>query len=184
MPILAPRPSKSSQGFTLIEIMLVLVVVAIMVSLLTVSMGGNPMKELDREARRLRHIIELASDEAVMQGQEFALALPADGYQLIAFDVEAEQWRQLPGKMFQRYRTPEAISLEFELDGRQLTEQERQSMAQLQKRQGEQDLQPALLLLSSGETSPFAISLHHSEVSTAVQLSSDGFSGVSSRDLP
>ena len=53
------RKPSSSRGFTLIEILVVVIIVATVVSiaLLSVSVGGDDA-ELDREGRRLASLIE------------------------------------------------------------------------------------------------------------------------------
>ena len=62
-------PATHSRGFTLIELMVVLVVISVMLGLATVSLDTNPAKELQREGRRLQAVLQMAADEAVIVTQ-------------------------------------------------------------------------------------------------------------------
>ena len=52
------------RGFTLLEIMVVLVLVGIITSFALLSVGGGPRERLAEEARRLAALVELHQQEA------------------------------------------------------------------------------------------------------------------------
>ena len=60
---MAPR-----RGYTLIEILAVLVVLGIAIALAQVSFARSPAQTLEQEARRLALVLELARDEAMVKG--------------------------------------------------------------------------------------------------------------------
>ena len=72
-------PARGS-GFTLIEVMVVAVIIAVLSSMLVlVAMPGDAALA-DKEARRLAALLELASAEARASGQSIAWAPERDGY--------------------------------------------------------------------------------------------------------
>jgi general secretion pathway protein H len=178
------QPVLRSKGFTLIEIMLVLVVISVMASLLVLSISDNPAKQLEQEARRMQAILQLAADEALMQGVEIALARAADpqqateGYQLLVFDLQQQQWQPLEDKPFLYHPLPSNISMEISLRSEAATPLFQQQISKLQQLGGAQQFQPLLLLLSSGEITPFDIRFSHAASSAVASLACDGVSEI------
>lgn len=179
----------SQSGFTLIEVMITLVIVSIVVSLAMLSLQKNPAKELQREASRLQLVLQHASNEAVIQGIELALAVPENGYQFLYFDVKESKWLAMNEKEFQLHRLPEGIKLSLEIDGKSIDQEMYRQMQVMQNLNTEKELQPVLLLLSSGETTPFRITFQHVDndlelyqqdagVIAESLISSDGVSGI------
>lgn len=84
------------QGFTLIEVMVVIVIIAVMAAMIVVSVTlGDPRRELTKEAERLRTVLALAAEEAVIQQVELGAELTESGYQFLKWDVPAEQSQTL-----------------------------------------------------------------------------------------
>jgi len=75
-----------SAGFTLLELLMVILVVGILSSvvLLNINLGG-PERQLPEEAERLSALLALASDEAVMENREYGLKVEAGGYVFLCF---------------------------------------------------------------------------------------------------
>ena len=73
----APARPASRAGFTLIEMMVVVVVIGIAATMVTVNLGGDSAHELGREAKRLAGALEHA--EALAQWQSETLGVSADG---------------------------------------------------------------------------------------------------------
>lgn len=165
------------RGFTLIEIMLVLVVLSIVVGLFAANLSPSPHRQLMREAQRLQAILTTASDEAVMQGVELALAMPDGGYQILQFNPEEMNWADLERRPFGVYQLPEGIALDVTLGEKTLSAQQRQQIQKLKKQGGAKHL-PVVLMLSSGEMTPFEFSFSTASIKEQVLVLSDGFSEV------
>ena len=182
--MLTRQRAEPLSGFTLIELMLVLVVVSIMASLLVVSINDNPAQQLDREAVRLRSVLEMASEEALMQGLEISLAVSESpegigGYQFLLLDPDDLTWQDSEDKPFNFHPLHTDISMHVvPTDVLSQSPQFDRQIQQLQKLKSEKRWKPLLLFLSSGENTPFVITLEHSAVDGQVSISSDGMSGV------
>ena len=166
------KPSVSSyrrgaRAFTLIELLVVIVIVGIVsaVALLSFGLIGND-QNLQREARRLGSLIELANDEATIQGRDYGLELMQSGYRFVEHDPFTEQWNEIIGDETLRQRQLEEL-LEFELflEGRRVlleedaadTEHDEDEDEDETKRSLIDDYVPHILILSSGDITPFEL---------------------------
>src|SRR5687767_4755042 len=82
------RGTRSSQrqlrGFTLLELLVVLVVVAIMVSMAMLSFGvlGRD-RQAEEEARRFWVVLQQAREEAELQAEDLGMFISADSYEYL-----------------------------------------------------------------------------------------------------
>ena len=62
---------KPARGFTLIEIMVVMVIIGIMALMIGLSVGNRSSEDrMEAEARRIQQLLQFASDEAQAKGLE------------------------------------------------------------------------------------------------------------------
>ena len=70
---------RGARGFTLIEILLVIVIIGCAVGIVVLSLPGGPGQSASRdmgvEAERLRAAIQLAGEQAVMEGRIIGLRI-------------------------------------------------------------------------------------------------------------
>lgn len=72
-------------GFTLIELIVVIVIVAILFTYTTLAIRGNsPEDAIKEEARRLERLIELALEESILRGDEYGIEIFIDGYRFLS----------------------------------------------------------------------------------------------------
>lgn len=152
------------RGFTLIELLVVLVILGCLVGLAVLGAGiAGPARELRGEAERLSGLIGVLAEEAVLDNREYGLQLSADSYRVLGYDPGSGRWQALPGKP---HRLPAWAELSLELDGQPL---------QLPGPEGDSAV-PQLLMLSSGELSPFRLRLaERRQDGLRLLLCSDGF---------
>jgi general secretion pathway protein H len=85
--------ARAQAGFTLLEMLIVLVIAGILVALASVQLTRNPRTDLNEEAQRLALLFESAGDEAQVRSRPIAW-LPLDGG--FRFDIRTDDgWRPL-----------------------------------------------------------------------------------------
>lgn len=101
-------PFVRQRGFTLIEIMLVIVIIAAVSALVAPSFFSVAGRSLDEEVRRLRIVAQMAVEEAQLTGVPMRLIVRKDGYQFERLDAEGK-WLPLEASPFH----PCTLSPEF-----------------------------------------------------------------------
>jgi len=165
-------------AFTLIELLVVIVIVGIVsaVALLSFGILGDD-RNLQREARRMGSLIELANDEATMQGRDYGLEIMQSGYRFVEHDPLTEQWHEIIGDETLRPRQLEE-QMEFELfieDRRILLEEdaavtERDEDDDDTNRSLIEDYIPHVLILSSGDITPFELRIVRQQDRTEITM--------------
>lgn len=157
------------RAFTLIEILVVVVIVGIVSSFLLLSVGllGDD-RTLDQQARRLGSLLELSLDEAVLQGRDFGLELMRDGYRFVELDPVLNQWGEVVGDELLRPRQlDEGMEFELFIEDRRIPlaaeaseiKPKDQDERDNRNRDPTEDYTPHVLILSSGNISPFALNI-------------------------
>ncbi len=182
---------KTMRGFTLIEIMLVIVIIGCATGIIVLSIPGGPSpklgNDLAEESQQLAATIQVMSEQATQQGRTIGLHISDHGYQFMIRqqttaaneDTVAQSTSQaldtLPDwdhQVWQPYTSEklrtagkfdEKVSLALTLDGLQLQEEEnRLGRSNPQWFDTENQLEaktPQILLLPSGEITPFSLTL-------------------------
>ncbi|NND54386.1 MAG: type II secretion system minor pseudopilin GspH [Gammaproteobacteria bacterium] len=157
MPISATGKNNAwsrARGFTIIEILVVVVVIGVMVSIFTLSVGSFADDQGAEDMRRLEALIELASEEAAMQGREIGLTFYQHGYEfaVLGFLTDAEgrpytQWSVMEqDRIFRPRNLGEDIAVDLELN--------EDEMVLLYERDTREEYEPQIFILSSGEIEP------------------------------
>ncbi|QNM97699.1 GspH/FimT family pseudopilin [Chitinimonas koreensis] len=103
---------RRTAGFTLLEILVVLVIIAIIVTLAAVRFGPSDGDLLQRESERLSLLLESARDEAIAGGAMLAFGLDGQGYRFWSQDAQG-QWQVIENNDALRPRAlPEQVQVE------------------------------------------------------------------------
>ncbi len=140
--------SPAASGFTLLEVLVVLVIISVIVGFAVLSIDTGP-EELRREGNRIASLLELASEEAVMNGRECRVILRRHGY---SFEqLQEGKWQATADELFRPRRLPDDISFQLFLENQevQLNDDDDPKTSKT----------GALLILSSGEVTPFELTV-------------------------
>lgn len=177
---------KRQSGFTLIEILVVVVLISIILSMATLAITtGTPKERLHTEAKRFTALLQLAQDDALLNGAEFGIVLSDKSYQFVISTDEG--WQPVANNNNLRKRElPEDMEFDLELDFQDASLKSSvekigdvSKIGDVEKFEDskENKFKPQIYLLSSGEIAP-RFSLHllmpDASVSFSIQGVEDG----------
>ncbi len=173
-------PSRHADGFTLLEILVVLVIVAVMAGMLVFSFTDSPQQRLRREAADFAAVLNAVTEEAVMRGLEMGVVLDDEGYRFVAFDPDTKQWQKPPFKALADHAFAQRYIIEFAFDGDAVDQQTLERIKLLAQRSEDERSRPSILMLSSGEVTPFRLILRTEDEDAPAEavLHSDGVNPV------
>lgn len=173
------RARSPQSGFTLIELLVVVVVIAIIVSIGLLSLGvlGDD-RQLRREAYRIGSLLEVAQDEAIMQGREFGLEILRNSYRFVEFDPLQRRWANAPAEdIFRARQLPENIEFDLYLEEKsvllKIDPRDLSTSAEERDRDSRKEYAPHILIFSSGDTTPFELRLVDPQQDHTVILAGD-----------
>lgn len=152
-----PDVPGRQRGFTLMEIMVVVIIIGVMIAIATLStslLGRD--RESEDQARRLWAVLRQAREESELQSLDTGVFLSATGYEFMHYDTRRALWVPIENdKLFATRELPAGLRFRAWLDTREVilkpTAVDRGDASEDKKNP------PQVMVLSSGEIMPFEV---------------------------
>jgi general secretion pathway protein H len=138
-----------AHGFTLIEIMVVMVIISVMIVGVSVTLRRDYQDLVNEEMKRFQTVVSLARDEAVFQARSLAVGFEKDSYvfMAIADNASKQKWQPLKNAQLSQYKLPKNLEIDVLRDGLPIKLMEKKTD------------KPQVFLFSTGEVTPFEIGI-------------------------
>ena len=77
------RVRRTAAGFTLVEILVVMVIIGITLGMASLNAIPSPRQDLENEAKRLTLLLQLARDEAIVRNKQVAFEATPERYHFL-----------------------------------------------------------------------------------------------------
>jgi general secretion pathway protein H len=152
----AHRRSARAGGFTLVEILVVIVIIGVIAAgaLLSLSSIGRD-SGLEQERDRLATLIDYVRERGELQTLEYGIRCTPTGYRFLVYDPRQATWipDTLDDVLRQPRQLPAGLLVTLVIEGREVV------LEAPKNAQPPGPLTPQVLLLSSGELNSFALTL-------------------------
>lgn len=144
--------SSNNQGFTLIEIMVVLMILSITIGAAVLAFGDfGGTERAQSEAQRFRMKLNLAKKHAIIENLAYRVDVEPHGYRIMSFSPP-NSWHPAKNKHLKAYTFPE-------------------SMGAMKK--------ASILIQPSGEITPFSFTFQNAKGKTVATVENHGYGTIS-----
>jgi general secretion pathway protein H len=170
------RCTRLSAGFTLIEILVVVLIIGIVTAgmLLSVSVAGRD-HELETESDRLLALFNYTREQAELQTREYGVLFQDDGYEFLAYDTRRGTWRSVfEDDALHARRLPDGLGVKLTVEARPVV---------LSRPRDATDKTPQVMIFSNGDLTSFAATLERDGGVRSVTLTEDNKGVVIERPM-
>jgi len=177
-------PRAVARGFSLLELLVVVAIIGIFIGAVVLSLGtlGND-RQMQEETDRLRSMLDLLHEESLMQSRDYGIMFTETAYKFYVYDYQQLVWVEpVDDRLLQVRMLVPQLSLALLLDGRDVP------LDRDFEAQEVENPEPQVLLLSSGEVTPFTIEITRdnapgrfeieAELDGTIEVKQEGFDGV------
>lgn len=138
--------------------MVVVVLIGILMNFAVLSMRSHsPADQLNEESLRLKSLIEIASEEALLRSSFIGVDITETGYAFLR--LEEELWQPIDDTLFRSRELPEEVRIKITTAQPPGDDEEKRT--------------PEIILLNSGEITPFDLKISSIHIDDYFRLSGD-----------
>ena len=165
-----------SKGFTLVEVLIVMLIITVVISLTVLSVTSTGRdSQLDEESRRIEGLLGLLHERALLEGRDFGLRIEPTAYEFVVYDTRRNLWLMLDQEREFRHRElPKGISFQLQLDSQTVV-----------IKPIDRDLSngappnPQIAIAASGEGTPFRLILVRDATQAKTAVDGDALGKIS-----
>jgi len=163
---------KHQSGFSLIEILVAMAIMAVMIGMIVPYIGNSNDKYAKQEVNRLLAVVEMVRDLAVIENREYGLTIDAKGYQFLLLNDEDEnrpsRWQIISEHpLLSAYEFPEEVAVNVAIDGENIFKSAQDDIQIFEKdidifedEEEEPIIEPPqIYFLSTGEQNQFTLAI-------------------------
>lgn len=173
------RILNKNKGFTLIEVMVVVVLIGIIASSIQFNFfGERPEDVLKKSSHQFAAIFETAADYGMLNNIELGLVINEDNYQFLGYDgvkwseIAEQDWLtkgQLPSQVEMSLQLDDLpIEEPLLFDSSIIQEKDEDDFSAREKDEKEKKLIPQVYILSGGDITPFSLTFSYNEEASLI----------------
>lgn len=159
---------KKNAGFTLIEIMLVVVLISLSAVTVIVNLPEKKEDIAKEEAQRFFYRLQLLNEHAILNGEDLGIRVDTKKSTYTYMKLTGEGWKIFSNKVYVDTQLPEEIEISVELgssawskNGSLFKQESLFDEEMFAEYEDEKKVKPPqLFVLSSGEITPFHLSIY------------------------
>jgi general secretion pathway protein H len=156
----------AAAGFTLIEILMVVLIIGLVSAgvLLSFGLTGRD-RELEKESDRLLALFTYARDQAELQTREYGVRFEDEGYEFLTYDVHRAIWRSVvEDDALSARHLPDGLGVRLIVEARPVV---------LSRPKDSSDKTPQVMIYSNGDLTSFSATLERDGGRRSVTLTED-----------
>ncbi len=167
-----PSKCREAAGFTLIEILIVIVIMGILATFVSLKIGNRALDDrLQTESERFEQLVKLAQEESQVKGVPIGLRFTTSGYQFLALNDKRE-WVDYGQGALRPRPLMAPFYAELHVEGRMIPPAQDQKPG-ASSRDEKQKIQPQIVLLPGGESSAFSVDVKAQNYASYFHIESD-----------